>query len=115
VIEILNDLNEVAGVKGSMVLTRDGIVVNAALGDDLDQQNVAAMSSAMIQQSLHGLGAIGLGDFQRLILTASWGRMVFVDLEIAFLVAITSQSMQLDTILIEIDSSAYRIKNRRVQ
>ena len=50
-IEILNDLNKVAGVKGCMVVTQDGIVVNAALGSDLDQEAVAAVSSALIKSA----------------------------------------------------------------
>ncbi|RME72186.1 MAG: hypothetical protein D6776_09210 [Planctomycetota bacterium] len=112
-IEILEDLNQVAGVKGSMVLTRDGIVVHARLGD-LEESTVAAQASAMIGQSLRGLEAVGRDGFQRLILTASWGRMVFVDLEMAYLVAITSRTTRLDNVLIEIDSTAYRIRNRRV-
>lgn len=113
-IEILNDLNQVAGVKGSMVVTRDGMVVASALGDELEEETVAAVSSAMIQSAVRGMDRLGLEQLNRLIVTASWGRMVFVDLEIAFLVAITSQQMRLDAILIEIDSTAYRIRNRRV-
>ena len=112
-LEILNDLNEVAGVKGSMVVTQDGIVVHSALGNDLEQETVAAVSSAMIQSARRAMDRLGQKTFTRFILTSSWGRMVFVDLEIAYLVVITSQNIKLDVILIEIDSTAYRIRHRR--
>jgi predicted regulator of Ras-like GTPase activity (Roadblock/LC7/MglB family) len=114
-IEILRDLNQVAGVKGSMVVTRDGIVVHALLGTELDQETVAAVSSAMIQSARRAMERLGHKSFSRFILTSSWGRMVFVDLEIAYLVVITSQNIKLDVILIEIDSTAYKIRHRRAE
>lgn len=114
-IGVLRDLNEVAGVKGSMVVTQDGIVVDAALGRDLEQETVAAVSSAMIQASRRALETLGHEGFARFVLTSSWGRLVFVDLEIAYLVVITSPNIKLDVILIEIDSAAYRIRHRRAE
>jgi predicted regulator of Ras-like GTPase activity (Roadblock/LC7/MglB family) len=113
-IELLKDLNQVAGVKGSMVVTQDGIVVNAALGRDLEEETVAAVSSTMIKSSRRALEQLGQERFARFVLTSSWGRMVFVDIDIAYLVVITSPGIKLDVILIEIDSAAYRIKHRRV-
>ena len=112
-IEILKDLNQVAGVKGCMVVTQDGIVVSAQLGHDLDQEAVAAVSSQMIRTARGGMEAIGMKPFKRFVQVCSWGRMVFVDLEIAYLVVITSQNIKLDVIVMEIDSTARRIRTRR--
>lgn len=110
---LLKDLNQVAGVKGSMVVDPSGYVVNAALGHDLQEETVAAVSSTMILSTRQAIKGIGQSDVSRFVLTSSWGRMVFVDIEIAFLVVITSPNIKLDVILIEIDSAAYRIRNRR--
>jgi predicted regulator of Ras-like GTPase activity (Roadblock/LC7/MglB family) len=112
--ELLSNLNQVAGVKGSMVVTQGGMIVCAKLGQELQQETVAAVSSAMIKSAREGLTQLGHDSFARFILTSSWGRMVFVDIEIAYLVVITSPNIKLDVILIEIDSTAYRIRNRRV-
>lgn len=112
-LDLLQDLNKVAGIKGSMVVTQDGIVVHSALGNDLSEDTVAAVSSAMIQTARRAVEKVGHKPFTRFILTASWGRMVFVDLEIAYLVVVTSQNIIVDAILIEIDSTAYKIRHRR--
>ncbi len=112
-IEILNDLNKVAGVKGCMVVTQDGIVVHAALGNDLDQEAVAAVSSSLIMSARRAMDKLGHKHFKRFVQVSSWGRMVFVDLEIAYLVVITTQNIKLDVIVMEIDSTARRIRNRR--
>jgi len=113
VIEILQDLNKVAGVKGCMVVTQDGIVVASALGSDLDQEAVAAVSSSLIQASRRAVEKLGHKMFRRFVQVSSWGRMVFIDIEIAYLVVITSQNIKLDVIVMEIDSTARRIRTRR--
>ena len=69
--DILEQLNQVAGVKGSMVVTKDGVVVSEALGPDLDTVTVAAVSSHMIQVAGQGLGLLDRGMFERFTLTSA--------------------------------------------
>lgn len=113
---ILEELNAVAGVKGSMVVTKDGVVVVDALGPDLQKEVVAAVSSHMIQVSERGLGELGRGMFERLALTSAHGRMVFVNLDVGYLVVIIKMEMKLGQVLIEVDSAARKIRglNRRI-
>jgi hypothetical protein len=114
--DIIASLNKVVGVKGSMVVTPDGIVVASALenlGKELNEETVAALSSHMIVSGRRALERIGHQPFNRVILNSSWGRLIFLDLEIAFLVVIASENIKLGNILIEIDSTAYKIRHRR--
>jgi len=110
---ILKDLNRVAGIKGSMVVTEDGMVVASALGPDLETENVAAISSQMIRSVRRSLDRMGVESFGRYMLSATHGRIVFVNLEVGYLVVIAHQNIKLDVILIEIDSAKYRITHRR--
>jgi predicted regulator of Ras-like GTPase activity (Roadblock/LC7/MglB family) len=112
--DILDQLNQVAGVKGSMVVTKDGVVVSEALGPDLDTNTVAAVSSHMIQVAARSLGALDRGMFERFTLTSAHGRMVFVDLDVGYLVVITKMEMKLNQLLIEVDSAARRIRSKKV-
>jgi len=111
--DILDHLNQVAGIKGSMVVTKDGVVVSEALGPDLDKDTVAAVSSHMIQVSARSLTALERGMFERFTLTSAHGRMVFVDLDVGYLVVITKMEMKLGQLLIEVDSAARRIRPRK--
>ena len=113
--EILRDLNAVAGIKGSMVVAEDGIVVATALPPDLENENVAAISSQMIRSLRRSLERMGVDSFNRYVLGSTHGRMVFVNLGEAYLVVITHQNIKLDVILIEIASTAYRITHRRAE
>lgn len=113
---ILQDLNQVAGVKGSMVVTKEGVVVAESLGPDLEKDNVAAVSSLMIQVGERGLVGLGRKNFNQLTLTSAHGRMVFVDLEVGYLVVITKMEMRLGQVLIEVESAARKIRglNKRI-
>ena len=111
--EILEQLNLVAGIKGSMVVTRDGVVVSEALGPDLDSSTVAAVSSHMIQVAGRSLTVLERGMFERFTLTSAHGRMVFVDLDVGYLVVITKMEMKLNQLLIEVESAARRIRPKK--
>ena len=107
---ILKELNRVAGVKGSMVVTKDGVVVAESLGPDLRKEVVAAVSSHMIQVSARSLEDLGRGTLERVALTSAHGRMVFVNLDVGYLVVITKMEMKLGQVLIEVESAARKIK-----
>ncbi len=109
---ILSQLNQVAGVKGSMVVTKDGVVVAEALDPDMDKTSVAAISSHMIQVGSRGLEQLGRGSFEQFTLTSAHGRMVFVNLDVGYLVVITKMEMRLEQVLIEVESAARKIKGQ---
>ncbi len=112
---ILEELNRTAGIRGSMVMTQDGIMAASALGPDMEEDVVAALASALlttVKKSFNQLAPDeGLGE---LVLTASDGKMVFMDLGNAYLVVVAKRDMALAATMVEIQSAAHRIKNRRV-
>jgi predicted regulator of Ras-like GTPase activity (Roadblock/LC7/MglB family) len=110
---ILNDLNQAPGVKGSMVMTPDGMVVAAVLGPTLEEEVVAATAANMIIRAQRAVEALSLETVDRFVMTAGHGRLVFVNIEVGFLVVIASQGLKLDTTMLEIDSAARRIRHRR--
>ena len=114
--KILAELNKVGGVKGSMVVTKDGVVVAESLGPDLEKTTVAAVSSHMIQVTDRGLQDLSRGNFEQLTLTSAHGRMVFVNLGVGYLVVVTKMEMKLGQLLIEVESAARKIKglNKRI-
>lgn len=98
-----------------MVVTPDGMVVAASLGPTLEEEMVAASAANMIIRAERSMQGMGLEGFNRFLLTAAHGRIVFVNIQIGFLVVIASQSLKLDTTMLEIDSAARKIKHRRVE
>lgn len=112
--EILQALNATAGIRGSMVMTQDGIVAASALGPDLEEDVVAALASALLTAIRRALATVAPDDrLSQFILTASDGKIVFVNLDMAYLVVVAKRDMALATTMVEIQSAAHRITHRR--
>ena len=111
--DILQSLNQVPGVKGSMVVTEDGLVVQEELGPTLDQETISALSANIIISIKRMYSRLGWGTFKRFILSASYGKIVLYDLGEAFLVVVTDMNIQGDQLLIEIASAARRVERKK--
>ena len=108
---ILRQLNEAVGVKGSLVLSKDGMVIASHIGRELEEDVVAAMAANVILGAAKALARHGLGTFTRFTLVASHGKMVFTDTGPVFLAVVADRNVELGPIDIEIESAAMRIRN----
>ena len=110
--ETLNNLNRVVGINGSMLVTRDGIVVAAELGEGLEQDAVAALATSAIRTSLRALKKVGEEAFTLFVLTASFGRLVLLNAEIAYLVVVAERSINIDATILEMQSAISQIRKK---
>lgn len=110
--DLLENLNEIPGVEGSMVLTSDGIMVAAALGSHLDEDVVAALSSSLTITLKRSLEPFAGRIPEELVLTASEGKLVFIRLASAYLVIVTKRALQLESGMVEIRSIAQKLRQR---
>jgi len=108
--DILSELNREVGVKGSMVLTQDGIVVASDLSPGLSDEVVAAVASGAIQSLNNALTKVGQPNVSKYVLEAGFGKIVFIDIGIAYLVVILDPRINMDVTLIAISGAAYRIR-----
>ena len=106
----LKRLNDVLGVKGSLAITHDGMVIASHLGRNLEEELVAAMASAALHSMQRALQPHGLQAFNRLTLVASHGKLVLADAGPAYLVVVMDRNVDVGPVQIEIESAAMRIK-----
>ncbi len=109
--KILSELNQEVGVRGSMILTPDGMVVASVLGVGLQEDLVAAIASNAIRELKQALATVGHEGFTRLILNSAHGKLVFVDIGVGYLAVVLDKRLNMDLTLIAISGAAYRIKN----
>ncbi|MCX7704360.1 MAG: hypothetical protein N2234_09765, partial [Planctomycetota bacterium] len=102
------------GVIGCLVVTPDGMVVSSALKPPLNEEVVAALASRMIHSVQQAMGLLGENKTDRFFLNSSYGRMLFFDIDIAYLAVVTHQNIDLEQTLIAVKAAAYKIKHRRV-
>ncbi|MEE9392073.1 MAG: roadblock/LC7 domain-containing protein [Planctomycetota bacterium] len=108
--EVLQHLNSIAGIKGSLVVTPDGIVVISELSNELDEDTTAAYLGNMVTQTLALLKAGEFESLDRMILKASRGKIVIENLDNCLLVVVTNQFIRIDLTVLEIASAAKRIR-----
>ncbi len=109
---LLKNLNEVPCVQGSMVITDDGIMVAAALGPDLEEDAVAALSSSLVMTLRRSLREFCGEIPEEMVLTADKGKLIFLSLGPAYLVVVTKKNLKLETDLVEIRSMARKLRHR---
>ncbi len=112
---ILNKLNRDADLLGSMVITPDGIMVASELGGDLEEESVAAFASSLLVTLKRGLGELQVtSGFTYCTLNASKGKLVFFDMQKAFLVVVTQPNTQIASRIVAIEQAMDDIQNRQI-
>ncbi|MHC4473119.1 MAG: roadblock/LC7 domain-containing protein [Planctomycetota bacterium] len=109
--KILKGLNELVGIRGSMVVSQDGMVIAACLGRPLDEDRVAAMASNVVMNVRNALKKHDIESFDRITLVSSHGKLIFKDTGIAYLVVVMDRNIALGPTNLEIESAAMRIKS----
>lgn len=109
--QVLADLNQEVGVKGSMVLTRDGVVVASEIQPPLNGDQVAAIASGTIQRVNLSLRDIGASEFSRFLFNSTYGKMIFTETGEAYLVVVLEKHINIDFTMLAVLSAARKIKN----
>ncbi len=107
--EILEILNRTPEVRGSVLLTTDGVVVQTCLPDSVDGDAFAALASHLAVEARRATRRGGLTDFRRIVLTATRGTLILVALELAFLVVAVKNTADLDQITLDVESAAHKV------
>ncbi len=107
--ETLKELNQAVGVKGSMLVADDGMVILSALGTDLEEEVVGAMGTAIVRSTGKALAAMGSAGFSRFVLAAEYGKIVIMDTGGTFLLVVTDKEINLDITMLEIASAVHKI------
>jgi hypothetical protein len=110
--EVLRRLADTVGVKGTAVVTRDGIVIASHLPRSLPEDLVAAMASSVLNRTRRAVDRHGIGEFTRVTLVANHGKMVLTDAGPAFLVVVLDRNVDPGPVGIEIESAAMRIRQQ---
>ena len=108
--KLLKELNEGVGVRGSLVMTRDGVVAASCLGDEVDENALAALTSSVLLALEGSPGRDLSGEAVRFTLSAKHGRLIFEILESLVLVVVTDKDIQLDITLLEIAGMGRRLQ-----
>lgn len=107
---VLKALADVPGVRGSMVVTQDGMVVDSLLGRTLQQDVVGAMAASLILGTRRAVDRVGK-SFESFSLVSTHGKMIVADTGSAFLVVVLDRNIDLGSAELEIRSAVRKVKS----
>lgn len=108
--DVLDRLNQEMGVRGSLVVTDDGVVAAASMVREEDRDLLGALATDISLKVKSALREGGLEGHRRLVLDAEYGRIVLYDLDVASLVVVLDRTINAEATMIEIESAAARVK-----
>lgn len=106
--EVLERLSREPWVRGSMIVSYEGMVVMDNVSAELDREAVAALASDLVTEASAGLEEAGMEPFTRIVLTATAGELVVVGCGNIYLVVIAAAGSE--AFYIEIDSAARQLR-----
>ena len=109
---ILSDLNESIGARRSVILTTDGITVASVFEVSVNDDLISALIDSLIRGAGRSPHGIGFAPFATAVLSADYGRIVFVALHRAYLVVVLDPGSPIDPELLSIRSAAAEIERR---
>jgi predicted regulator of Ras-like GTPase activity (Roadblock/LC7/MglB family) len=104
--QILSQLNRTQGVRGSMILNRDGIVVASDFRIDLDENGVGAVASSILTALQGAIKRINLGPLKRFTVTGNENKIVIMDAGPALLLVILQRDVNMGMVNFDIQQAA---------
>jgi predicted regulator of Ras-like GTPase activity (Roadblock/LC7/MglB family) len=105
---VLKRLSQEPWVRGSMIVSYEGMVVMDNVSPEIDLDAVSALASNLVMEASGGLEEAGMEPFTRLVLTATAGELVVVGCGQIYLLVIAAAGSE--AFYIEIDSAARQLR-----
>jgi len=108
---ILADLNKTEGIKGSMVVGKDGLVIASQMPSGIDTELIGAMASAAYGSAERTATEINQGTLEQMMIEGEYGKTLMTDAGEGILVVLTDSKVNLGLIRINIKRSTEKVKS----
>lgn len=99
---VLRQLNKTQGVRGAMIVNKDGIIVASEFGIEIDETGIGAVASSILAAVEGAVKRINLGKLQRFIITGSENKCAIVDAGPALLIVVMQREANFGLVNAEI-------------
>ena len=106
---ILLRINKVSGVRGTLVVGQDGLLMAADMSGNEDPQALGAMASSVIATLTPALARMGQGQMSRFVMNGSEGSVILLAVESAILLTLLRKDANMGMVLVELKTSAQEL------
>lgn len=105
---ILADLNETLGARGSLIVSKDGLLI-AAVVSNVPVERLAAMGAAILSDVRRSLEKAGMAEFTQCEVAAEQGKVILVAAGPTYLLVLTGPRIEIGAGSMEINSAARQV------
>ena len=106
---ILANLNKVMGVRGCMIVNKDGIVVAADFGVDVDEDGIGAVASSILSALEAAIKRIEIGKLKRFVIAGNENKLAIVDTGPALLLVLMQREANMGLINVELKDAIEQV------
>jgi predicted regulator of Ras-like GTPase activity (Roadblock/LC7/MglB family) len=106
---VLSDLNKTSGVKGSMLVGSDGIIIAADLDSQYEDETVGAMSASIVSSVSKAMERLKAETPAQITVEADHGKLFLADAGIGILTVITEKEVNIGLIRLEMKNAIGKI------
>jgi hypothetical protein len=107
---ILGELNKTSGIRGSMLVGSDGIIIAADLDSRLEDETVGAMAASIMSNVGRALERLKQQSAERVTIEADAGKIFLNEAGVGILAVITEPNVNVGLVRLEIKNAVSRIK-----
>ena len=109
---ILSKLNKTNGIRGCMIVNRDGIVVASDFSIEADESGIGAVTSSILAALEGALKRINMGKFSRFIITGSENKVAVVNAGPAILLVLLNTEVNMGMVNVDIKDAAAAVAEK---
>ena len=107
---ILAELNETLGARGSLIVSKDGLLIAADVLPEVHVDRLAAMGAAILSDVRRSLAAAGMAEFTHCEVAAEQGKVVLVAAGPAYLLVLVGARIEIGPGTVEVRSAARHVE-----
>ena len=106
---ILAELNDTITARGSIVVARDGMLIESDVREGVNVDRLAALGAAILQEIGRALEAAELEAFSQIEIATEQGKVILVEAGPTYLLVLLGARLEVGPGSIEIQSAAHHI------
>jgi len=109
---VLSELNKTSGIKGSMLVGSDGIIIAADLDTQLEDETVGAMSASIVSSVGKAMERIKSELPAQITVEAENGKLFLADAGIGILTVIAEKNVNIGLVRLEVKNAISKINGQ---
>lgn len=107
---VLGELNKTSGVRGSMLVGADGIIIAADLDSRLEDETVGALAASIVSNVSKSMERLNQQNADRIMIEADQGKIFLNDAGVGILAVVTDPAVNVGMVRLEIKNAISRIR-----